>query len=80
MSSEPAERVVIPYSELTEDLLLAVAESFVLREGTDYGERELTLAEKTARLIARLKRGDLQIVYDPESQSVTIVPKGGATG
>ncbi len=78
MSSEPAERVVVPYTDLSEELLRAVLESFVLREGTDYGEHELTLEDKTARLVARLKRGDVQIVFDPESQSVTIVPKGGA--
>jgi uncharacterized protein YheU (UPF0270 family) len=80
MSSEPAERVVVPYTDLSEELLRAVLESFVLREGTDYGEHELTLEDKTARLVARLKRGDVQIVFDPESQSVTIVPKGGAAG
>ena len=80
MSSEPAERVVVPHTELSEELLRAVLESFVLREGTDYGEHELSLAAKTARLLARLKRGDVQIVFDPESQSVTIVPKGGAAG
>lgn len=80
MSSEPAERVIVPYTELNEELLLAVVESFVLREGTDYGEHELTLQEKTQRLIARLKSGDALIVFDPDSQSVTVVPKGGAAG
>lgn len=69
-----AEFVVVPYTELAADLLHAVVESFVLREGTDYGERELTLEEKVSRVIAQLKRGELNIVFDPESQSVSIVP------
>jgi uncharacterized protein YheU (UPF0270 family) len=53
--------------------LRAVVESFVLREGTDYGERELSLDEKVARMIAQLKRGEASIVFDPESDSVTIL-------
>jgi hypothetical protein len=68
------EFVVVPYTELAADVLHAVAESFVLREGTDYGEREHTLDEKVSRVIAQLKRGEAHIVFDPESQSVSIVP------
>jgi uncharacterized protein YheU (UPF0270 family) len=45
----------------------------VLREGTDYGEREHSLEEKVARVIAQLKKGEANIVFDPESESVSIV-------
>ena len=65
--------VVVPPTELAADLLHAVVESFVLREGTDYGERELSLAEKVARVMTQLKKGDANIVFDPESESVSIV-------
>jgi uncharacterized protein YheU (UPF0270 family) len=78
MSQSPAEFVVVPYTELSEELLHAVAESFVLREGTDYGTHELSLEDKVARLLAQLKRGDAQIVFDPDTESVTIVPKRGS--
>jgi uncharacterized protein YheU (UPF0270 family) len=70
--AEP-EFVIVPHAELAADLLHAVVESFVLREGTDYGEREHTLEEKVSRVIAQLKRGEANIVFDPESQSVSIV-------
>lgn len=80
MSGEPSESVIVPYTELNEDLLLAVLESFVLREGTDYGEQELTLEQKTGRLLTRLKTGDAQIVYDPDTDSVSIVAKGATPG
>jgi uncharacterized protein YheU (UPF0270 family) len=72
-ASVPRESVVVPYGELAADLLRAVVESFVLREGTDYGERELSLGEKVERVIVQLKRGEVQIVFDPESESVSIV-------
>jgi uncharacterized protein YheU (UPF0270 family) len=69
-----SEFVQIPYTELSAQILRAVIESFVLREGTDYGERELPLDEKVARMMAQLKRGEASIVFDPASDSVTILP------
>ncbi len=71
----PAEPVVVPYTELAADLLHAVVESFVLREGTDYGERELSLEAKVARVMAQLHTGEAEILFDPESASVTIVSR-----
>ena len=38
--------VEIPYRELSEAALRGVVESFVLREGTDYGDREFSFEEK----------------------------------
>ena len=73
MSDEDAGSVVVPYTELAPDVLHAVVESYVLREGTDYGEREFSLADKVAHVISRLERGEAQIVFDPESASVGIV-------
>jgi uncharacterized protein len=73
VENEAPEPVEVPHNELPPDLLHAVIESFVLREGTDYGEKEFSLEEKVAKVIAQLKRGDAKIVFDPESESVTVV-------
>ena len=70
VGSEP---IVIPHTELSDDALLGVIRAFVLREGTDYGEREFTLEEKVAHVRAQLERGDAQILFDPDSASVDIV-------
>jgi uncharacterized protein YheU (UPF0270 family) len=72
-SQETPEPVEVPYGELPADLLNAVIESFVLREGTDYGEREFSLEDKVARVNRQLKRGEAKIVFDPATESVTIV-------
>ena len=69
----PPEPVVVPHTELAADLLHAVVESFVLREGTDYGEKEISLEAKVARVMTQLKRGEAKILFDPESESITIV-------
>jgi hypothetical protein len=65
--------IVVPYSELPAETLRAVVESFVLREGTEYGARDFTLAEKVAHVLAQLERGVAQVIFEPESQSVDIV-------
>jgi uncharacterized protein len=72
MENETPEPVEVPYTELSPELLHAVIESFVLREGTDYGEREVALEDKVAGVVAQLKRGEAKIIFDPESESVTI--------
>ena len=66
------EPILIPHGELSADALHGVIESFVLREGTDYGEREFSLEQKVAQVRAQLERGRARIVFDPESNTVTI--------
>ena len=79
MSSEPedvpetASGVVIPAGSLSEAALSALIESFVNREGTDYGVRERSLAEKVAAVRRQLERGEARIEFDPETESVNIV-------
>jgi uncharacterized protein YheU (UPF0270 family) len=71
----PAEPVEVPHTALSRDALLGLVESFVLREGTDYGALEFTHEQKVAQVIAQLERGEARILYDPESESVTLLPK-----
>jgi hypothetical protein len=66
--------VEVPLDSLAEDTLVALIESFVNREGTDYGARERSLVEKVADVRRQLERGEARIVFDPESESVNIVP------
>jgi len=70
-SPEPVE---VPLDALSVDTLRALIESFVAREGTDYGDRERTLEEKVDDVRRQLDRGEARIVFDPESESVNVVP------
>ena len=63
----------MPHRELDPATLHAVVESFVLREGTDYGSREFSLGEKVAHVMAQLERGEARIMFDPETSTVSIV-------
>ena len=73
---EPEERqppIVVPYAELSADALRGVIESFVLREGTDYGERDVAFETKVAQVRRQLERGEAEIVFDPDSESIQIL-------
>jgi uncharacterized protein YheU (UPF0270 family) len=72
--------VRVPYDALSAEALQGVIESFVLREGTDYGPHEYTLAEKVGHVRGQLARGDAHVVWDPNTQSVAIVVERAARG
>ncbi len=72
MTKEAEDAVVVPHTELRADVLRSVIESFVLREGTDYGERELSLESKVARVTRQLECGEAQIIFDPATDSIDI--------
>ncbi|HEX5209118.1 MAG TPA: YheU family protein [Steroidobacteraceae bacterium] len=78
MGTEESEPIVIPPGELSAEALRGVIESFVLREGTDYGERAYSLEQKVAQVRAQLERGQARILFDPQSNTVTleVVPQG----
>jgi uncharacterized protein YheU (UPF0270 family) len=78
MNEESHSAVVVPHTELNPELLRSVIESFVLREGTDYGEREVSLEDKVRRVIRQIERGEAHIVFDPRTDSVDIVTVSGA--
>jgi uncharacterized protein YheU (UPF0270 family) len=73
MTEETAEPVPIPYRELSPDALRGVVESFVLREGTDYGLHEYSLEQKVAHVMRQLDRGEARILFDPNTESVDVV-------
>jgi hypothetical protein len=65
--------IVVPHAELSPDALRGVIESFVLREGTDYGERDVAFDTKIAQVRRQLDEGEAEIVFDPESESIQIL-------
>ena len=65
--------VMVPYKELSDAALRGVVESFVLREGTDYGDRDASHEVKVSDVMRQLERGEARILFDPLDMSVTIV-------
>lgn len=70
----PMEPVEVPWRALSPEALRGVAEAFVLREGTDYGAREFSHEEKVQQVLDGLQRGEARILFDPATESVTLLP------
>jgi uncharacterized protein len=80
LTDQPTETpaaVVVPAHELSAEALRRLVESFVLREGTEYGAHDVALADKVADVMRQLGRGAAEIVFDPASESIDIVATGG---
>lgn len=69
----PLPPIVVPHTELSADALRGVIESFVLREGTDYGERNVSFESKIAQVLRQLEKREAEIVFDPGTESIDIV-------
>jgi uncharacterized protein YheU (UPF0270 family) len=69
----PLPPIVIPHTELSADALEGVIQSFVLREGTDYGERDVSFETKVMQVRRQLERREAEIVYDQNTESIGIV-------
>jgi uncharacterized protein YheU (UPF0270 family) len=67
--------VVIPHRTLSESALRAVIEEFVTREGTDYGLYEHTLAQKHDAIARKLEAGEVFIVFDGTTESVSVLTR-----
>jgi uncharacterized protein len=71
-NAEVQDPIVIPHTELSPDALRGVMESFVLREGTDYGDRDFSLEQKVSHVLRQLERGEAQVIFDPNTETVDI--------
>lgn len=73
--------VQIDPKRLTDSALSALVESFILREGTDYGWHEVSLAAKKAQVMQQLSTGEVKIYFDLERETCTlIVPRTQGVG
>ena len=64
----------IPHERLSPDVLRQLVESYVNREGTDYGLHERSLDQKVADVVRQLESGEAVIVFDRENESFDIHP------
>ena len=72
--------MIIPWQELDQDTLRNIAESVVLREGTDYGFEELSLEQKVQRLLTLIRNGPAVIVWSELHETIDIKNKDDFLG
>jgi uncharacterized protein YheU (UPF0270 family) len=64
--------IEIPLSRLDDDVLQAVIEEFITREGTDYGQIEMSLSQKVAQVRKQLQQGLAVVVFDEATETTSI--------
>ncbi|MCG6269585.1 YheU family protein [Vibrio furnissii] len=64
--------MIVPWQQIAPDTLDSLIREFVLREGTDYGEVEISLQEKVDQVKAQLQSGEAVIVYSELHETVDI--------
>ena len=69
-----AQFVMVPPQRLPQASLAGLLEEYASRDGTDYGEKEFTLEQKVEQLRGQLQRGELQILYDVDSEQWDLLP------
>ncbi|WP_333608421.1 YheU family protein [Arsukibacterium sp.] len=67
--------MIIPYTDISPDTLTNLIEYYVLREGTDYGEQEMTMADKVLMVQHQLQSGEVVIVYSELHETVNLMPR-----
>ena len=70
--------MIIPHTRLRPDLLRAIVEEYVTREGTDYGAVVYSLSAKVDSVIKQLGSGMASIVFDPATETCDVIIKGTA--
>jgi len=71
-------RIEIPHDHLAKETLREVVESYINREGTDYGLHEQSLDQKVQDVLRQLDSGEAVIVFDPDDESINILPSSHA--
>ena len=66
--------VEIPVDQISAQALDGLIEEFILREGTDYGAAEVSLAAKKQQIHRQIEDRRIKIVFDLNTESVTLLP------
>lgn len=67
--------MIIPYTDIATDTLHNLIEYYILREGTDYGDTEVSLPQKVLQVQQQLENGDVVIVYSELHESINLMSK-----
>jgi len=63
---------IIPVSKLSSDALQGVIEEYISRDGTDYGDTEVSAATKFRQVKHKLEKGMAVLVFDDETATTNI--------
>jgi uncharacterized protein YheU (UPF0270 family) len=67
--------MIVPWQDIDKATLENLIQEYVTRDGTDYGEQEVSLETKVAQVHERLKTGAAVVWFDEGTETVNILPR-----
>ena len=64
--------MIVPWQDVSPETLENLIREFVLREGSDYGEMEISLQDKVDQVKTQLASGEAAIVFSELHETVDI--------
>ncbi|MCL4132857.1 UNVERIFIED_CONTAM: hypothetical protein GTU68_010387 [Idotea baltica] len=65
--------MIVPVDKIEAAILKSLIEDFVSREGTDYGEVEVSIEMKVEQVMKQLKEQTAVVTFNPEDETFAIV-------
>lgn len=65
--------MIIPYEQLSADALDGLIEEYVTRDGTDYGEQEMSLTDRVTQVKRKLVTGEAVILFSEGKGECNII-------
>lgn len=65
--------LIIPWERLSEGALRGVIEEFVTREGTEYGDHDVSLDDKVRDVQRQLEKREAVVLFDVKTEAVNLV-------
>lgn len=66
---------LIPFDSLASDTLNNILVEVVTRDGTDYGDYDLSLEQKCQQALQMLKTQAAYLIFDTESETIKLISK-----
>ncbi|NOH80744.1 YheU family protein [Vibrio sp. RE86] len=64
--------MIVPWQQIDSDTLDNLIREFVLREGTDYGDVEISTQDKVDQIRSQLESGEAVVVFSELHETVDI--------
>ncbi|MCB1836227.1 MAG: YheU family protein [Alcanivoracaceae bacterium] len=65
--------MIVPWEQVPAESLRNLVEEFVTRDGTDYGEQEVSLETRVGQVMQQLRRAEVVIWFDDVTETITLM-------
>ena len=65
--------MIVPWQQIAPQTLRNLVEEFVTRDGTDYGEQEISLETRVGQVMQQLRRAEVVIWFDGVTETITLM-------